>query len=463
MPKKNTLVKGKSQEKTQAQAVEEKAEVSKKPSGEWPVKAPRGMHDALPSEQKYWEYVTETAKIVLQGWDWQKIDTPILEETKLFVRSLGAETDIVSKELFELKTRGGGAQYSLRPEGTAPVARSYIEHGMRSWPKPVKLFYCGPFFRYDRPQAGRLRQLHQFGMEVFGSVSPITEVEIMYVANLLLQQLGLEDYVFEVNSLGSQEDRKEYLKVLKQHLRQNKRKLSRESRERINTNPLRVLDSKDEKDQQVANTAPKLIDSLSDVSRQYFDKILKMLDEMEVPYEVKPGMVRGLDYYQGTVWEVVPRIVGGEDNLGQQASIAAGGRYDGLVKQLGGKSTPAVGMAFGIERIIDRIKAEGIELTMTDGPQVFVAQLSEQAKLTALRVMRILQEADIRFAESVDRDGMQPQLKLADRLGVNWVIVIGQKEVLDKTVILRNMESGMQEVVDQDRLVDELRKRIATM
>ncbi len=419
------------------------------------------MHDVLPQEQKYWEYVVETAKMVLRGWDWQRLDTPLLEETALFTRSIGEDTDIVSKELFETKTRGSGARYSLRPEGTAPVVRAYIEHGMRSWPKPVKLYYVGPFFRYDRPQSGRYRQMHQFGMEVFGSAAAATEAEMMYVANTLFQQLGLEDYTFHINTLGDAADRQEYLKVLKEHLRRNRRKLSRESKERITTNPLRVLDSKDEKDQQVANTAPQLIDHLSEEARDHFDKVLRMLDELEVPYEVKPSVVRGLDYYTGTVWEVVPKSPEGERaDLGQQSSLAGGGRYDGLVKRLGGKDTPAVGMAFGIERIIEQIKKEGIELTATDGPQVFVAQLSDRAKLAAMKVMKKLQEAQIRFAESVDRDGMQPQLKLADRLGAKWVVVIGQKEVMDGSVILRNVESGMQEVVSQDNLVEELQKRI---
>ena len=421
-----------------------------------PLPAPRGTQDILPSEQKYWEYVIETAKQVLRGWDWQRLDTPLFEETSLFTVGVGEDTDMVAKELFELKTRGGGAAYSLRPEGTAAVVRAYIEHGMRSWPKPVKLYYVGPFFRYDRPQAGRYRQLHQFGMEVFGSAAPITDVEVIYVAHTLLAQLGLEDYVFHINSLGVPADRKAYVKVLKEHYRRNRTKLCRDCKERLKTNPLRLLDCKEEKCQQVAKGAPRLLDSLSDEARSNFERVVAMLEELGVPHEIRGSLVRGLDYYNGTVWEVFPK----SQEAASQAALGGGGRYDGLIKRLGGKDTPALGAAFGVERIVSRLKEEGIELTAFDGPRVFVAQLGDAAKMTALRVMRSLQEAQIHFAESIDREGMQPQLKLASRLGASWVVIIGQKEVLDKTVILRNVVSGMQEVVPQESLAQELSKRL---
>jgi histidyl-tRNA synthetase len=426
-----------------------------------PIQAPRGTQDIMPSEQKYWEYVVEAAKLVARGWDFQRLDTPIMEETRLFTRAVGEETDLVDKELFEIKSRGKGAQYSLRPEGTAPVVRAYIERGMRSWPKPVKLFYIGPFFRYDRPQKGRWRQHHQFGLEIFGVNSPISEVELMYIEHAFLQQLGLEEYVFHVNSLGEPNDRKVYLKLLKEHFRRNRSKLCQNCKQRLNTNPLRILDCKQEKCQQLANTAPNIIDHLSEEARTHFNSVTHLLDGLEIPYEVTSSLVRGLDYYTHTVWEIVPKkTINEEGEEGQQSSLGGGGRYDGLVKQLGGKRVSAVGAAHGIERIIDQIKAENIELTLTDRPQVFIAQLSESAKLTALKVMRGLQEAQIRFAESIDRDGMQPQLKLADRLHVQWVVVVGQKEVLDQTVILRNLDSGMQEVVAQKDLVGELKRRL---
>lgn len=428
---------------------------------ELPLHAPRGMQDILPQEQKYWEYVTETAKMVARGWDFQRIDTPLMEETVLFTEAVGEETDIVSKELFELKSRGKGGKYSLRPEGTAAVVRAFIEHGMRSWPKPIKLFYLGPFFRYDRPQKGRFRQHHQFGLEVFGSRAPVVEAELMYIQNAFFQQLGLEDYKFHVNSLGEADDRKEYIKLLKDHYRRNRIKLCQDCKKRITSNPLRVLDCKQEKCQQLANTAPSIIDHLSDEAKKHFESVLRLLDGLEVPYEVVPSLVRGLDYYTHTVWEVVPQLSESEKaEGGQQSSLGGGGRYNNLVKELGGRRMSAVGVSHGIERIIEQVKSENIELTITDSSQVFIAQLSEPAKLISLRVMRELQEAQIRFAESVDRDGMQPQLKMAERLGVQWVVVIGQKEVLDKTVILRNIESGMQEIVPQKRLVKELRKRL---
>jgi len=429
--------------------------VARKKNVLFPVQAPRGTQDILPQEQKYWEYVVETSKMILRGWDFKRIDTPIFEETALFTRAVGEQTDIVTKELFELKVRGGGAHYSMRPEGTAAAVRAYIEHGLRSWYKPVKLFYVGPFFRYDRPQAGRWRQFHQVGVEMFGSKAYVTDVEVMYVAHVILQQLGLEEYSFHVNSLGGADDRGEYIKVLGDHYRRNRNKLCRECKRRLTTNPLRMLDCKEEKCQQVANTAPLIFDHLSEEAKKCFQQVLVVLEGLGVPHEVQPSLVRGLDYYTGVVWEVQPKR-----ESGSQSSLAGGGRYDGLVKELGGRDTSAVGFSLGVERVIECLKDEGVELTTTESPQVFVAQLGEMAKMAALKVMRSLQESQIHFAESVDREGMQPQLKLAARLGVKWVVIVGQKEVLDKTVILRNMTSGMQEVVAQDDLCDELSRRL---
>lgn len=427
------------------------------PGDIFPLQHPRGTQDILPYEQKYWEYVVETAKMLFRGWDFQRVDTPLFEETSLFTRGVGADTDIVEKELFEIKSHGGGAHYSLRPEGTAPLARAYIEHGMQSLPKPVKLYYIGPFFRYDRPQAGRWRQLHQLGLEIFGSAFPITDVEVVYIFHSLFRSLGFSNYVVRINSLGEAADRREYIKVLKEHYRRNRAKLCRTCKTRLTANPLRVLDCKEEKCQQVANTAPRLLEFLSESAREQFEYVITSLAALKIPYEVSYTLVRGLDYYTHTVWEIFPKS---SQQLSSQSSLAAGGRYNNLVKELGGKSTSAVGGACGIERIIDRLKEEGVELTVTDRPQVFISHLGQQAKLRALEIMRMLQEAQIHFAESIDRDGMQPQLKHADRLGVHWAVIVGHKEMLDRTVILRNMENGMQEVVDQDALVEELKRRL---
>ncbi len=428
--------------------------VSKAP--EQPLQAPRGLRDNLPQEQKYWEYVNETAKAVIRGFGWQQIDTPIFEDERLFIRSVGEETDIVGKEMFSLKQRGTGPKYVLRPEGTAAVARAYIEHGMRSWPKPVKLFYTGPFFRYERPQAGRLRQHHQIGLELWGSSSPISDVEVMYVYSLVLRDLGLEDYVLQVNSLGVPAERREYVKLLRDHYRRNRSKLCATCKERLKTNPLRVLDCKEEKCQQVANTAPRLLDHLQESSRRHFEGVLVGLDALGIAYDVNPHLVRGLDYYTHTVCEFVAKGETPEQNT----TLIAGGRYDGLMRQIGGKDTPGVGLSGGIERIIDQIKKEGIELTVGDKPRVFIAQLGEQAKYAALKVCRELQQAGIPFAESLDRDGMQAQLKMADRLQVPWTLIVGHKEVIDNTVILRSMESGMQEVIPREKLVGELHRRL---
>lgn len=427
------------------------------PRVEFPLKSPRGTTDLLPSDQKYWEYVTENAKSFLRGWHFQQIETPMFEDINLFTRGIGTDTDIVQKELFELKTKGKGTHYALRPEGTASMIRSYIEHGMRSWPRPIKLFMIGSFFRYERPQAGRLREFHQIDMEVIGSASPITDVQTIYIVYLFFKHLGLEDFIVLINTLGEPTERKAYISLLKDHYRRNRQKLCRDCKERLVTNPLRVLDCKEEKCQQISNTAPRLLDHLSDSSKKHFEFILESLQELGVPHEVSPSLVRGLDYYTHTVFEFVPKSTRGES---QQSTFAGGGRYNGLIKELGGKESPAIGLAIGIERVIERVKEEGIELTLVDQPQLFIAQLGEQAKILGLQVMKELRDADIPFAESIDRDGMQAQLRMADRLKVQWSIIIGQKEVLDQTVILRNMESGMQEVIDREKLVKELERRL---
>lgn len=418
---------------------------------------PRGTQDIIGDEWKYWEYVVESARTFLKGWYFQPIETPMFEEEELYRRAVGEGTDIVHKEMFELKSRGRGSAYVLRPEGTAGIVRAYIENGLRGWPKPIKLFSVGPLFRYERPQKGRFRQHYQVDLEMFGSPAPVSDAQLMYILHTLFQQLGLEDYVVKVNSLGLPSERAAYVKQLKEHLRRNRAKLSREARERITANPLRVLDSKDEKDQRVVNTAPKLLDHLSEESRRHFDAVLKYLTALAVPYEVDPTLVRGLDYYTHTVFEFVPKM---PDEDGITKTFAGGGRYDGLVKALGGKDTPAIGAGIGVERVIERLKIEGVELLATDRPQVFVAQLGEDARVEAIRVMKELRDAEVPFAESIYREGMQAQLKAADRLKVRWTLIVGHKEVLDKTVILRNMESGMQEVIPREKLAEELRRRL---
>lgn len=424
---------------------------------QFPVNKPRGTQDILPEQQMYWEYVVETAKSFFYGWNFQRIDTPLFEELALFVRAVGEDTDVVNKEMYELKPRGGTG-YALRPEGTAPAARAFIEHGMRAWPQPVKLFYVGPLFRYERPQKGRWRQHHQFGVEVFGSASAVTDAEVIFLTNLLLKKLGLEQFELQINSLGQAEERGAYIKLLKEHYRRNRQKLCKDCKERLVNNPLRLLDCKEEKCQQLASTAPRLLDHLTEESRKHFEEVLGLLDELEVRYTVKPSLVRGLDYYTHTVWEFVTKTPEGEAS---SLSLSSGGRYNGLIKLLGGKDTPAVGFGMGIERIIDQLKTEGVELTVADRPQVFIAQLGRRAKREALLLSQLLQEARVPFASSLDRDGMQAQLRSADRVGAKWALIIGQKEALDKTVIFRNMESGMQEVVPQDKVVEELKKRLS--
>lgn len=422
----------------------------------------RGFRDILPEEAWYWQHVRETAARILSDYGYGEIQLPILEATSLFKRTIGEHTDIVSKEMFTFLDQGGDS-VSLRPELTASMARAYIEHGMFNRPQPVKLYSVGPAFRYERPQSGRYRQHNQLSLELFGSGEPVADAEVIFVARLLCEQLGL-DATIHVNSLGSAEAREEYVRLLKEYAKPKRSLLCEDCKKRLTKNSLRLLDCKEPGCRALFASAPLLVDNLDEESKKHFVSVLEHLDESSVPYELDPYIVRGLDYYNRTAFEITvaapPDDVEGADAVAAPLAIGGGGRYDGLVETLGGRATPAVGMAFGLERLVSAFKKTKPQPDSEKAPQVFLASLGEEATKHAFTLFETLRASGIRVRASFGKSGLKSQLELADKLGVVYAVILGQKELLDGTVIIRDMENGIQEVVDLAKIVDELKKRL---
>ncbi len=418
--------------------------------------APKGMRDLLPDEQGYWEKFIKTAQRLAEDYGWQKIDTPILEDAELFVRGTGQTTEIVTKQMYTLRTPGG-AKLALRPEGTTGVMRAYLENGMINWPHPVKLYYFGPIFRYEQPQAGRYRQHYQFGVETIGEQGAVMDVQILQFCFHLFGDLGLKKVSVQINSIGCQQCRPAYRRALIDYFRHRKNKLCPDCQRRLKENPLRLLDCKEEKCQPLKAQAPAMVDYLCDECRHHFKEVLELLDELEIPYFLNNTLVRGLDYYTKTVFEFFYESAEGEN----QIALGGGGRYDNLVKELGGKPTPAVGMALGVDRIVSLMKKEQIKVGSSYSPKVFLVQLGDMGRRKSLKLFALLHEAGLVAAESLSRDSIKAQLKIADRLGVKYSLILGQQEALDSTIIIRDMQSGMQETVPQEKIIDQLKKRFA--
>lgn len=417
--------------------------------------APKGMHDILPDRQPYWEKFRKAVRETAESFGFQRIDTPILEETDLFLRGTGATTDIVTKQMYNLKAKSGHC-LSLRPEGTPGVVRAYLEQGMMSWPQPVKLYYFGPMFRYEQPQAGRYRQFYQIGFESLGDQRAVMDAQIIQVCLNLLKNLGLGKIIIQLNSIGCKICRPTFRRSLMDYYRYRKNRICFDCRHRLRENPLRLLDCKDEKCQQTKAQAPIAVDYLCDECRQHFKNVLEFMDELGVSYFLNNNIVRGLDYYTKTVFEFF--LEEGGEKISLSSALGGGGRYDDLVEQLGGKATPAVGAALGADRIVGLICQEDLK-SFSFAPKVFLVQLGEMAKRKGLRLFEELTEAGIKSAEALSRDSITAQLKIANRLGVQFTLILGQQEALEGTVAIRDMQSGVQETVRQSEIINELKKR----
>ena len=417
--------------------------------------SPTGMHDILPEEQKYFQRIYNVCENIANFYEFQKIDTPILEETELFSKGIGLATDIVGKQMYSFKGKGGD-ELTLRPEGTAPIVRAFIEQGMINLPQPVKLWYFGPFFRYEKPQFGRFRQFHQFGLEIFGESDSVIETQIIQIFYNILKEIGLKNLIIEINSIGDSQCRPYYKKLLTSYFRSRESLLCFDCRRRLRENPLRILDCKEEKCQPIKSQAPQLLDHLCEECHNHFKEVLELLDELSLPYHLNPYLVRGLDYYTKTVFEISEDSEEGK----KVGSLAAGGRYDNLVRILGGKDTPACGGAAGLKRIIAIMKERAVKFPKIAPTKIFLAQLGSLAKRKSLKILEDFRKAKIRTGEMLGRDSLRTQLNRANKIGVKYTLILGQKEALEGTIIIKDMMTGQQETIKLDKVVKEMKKRI---
>ena len=390
------------------------------------------MHDTLPEDADLWRFIRDTAERVARLYDYRQIGTPIVEDASVFLHTAGDESDIVQKEVYLFDDRGGD-RLALRPEGTAAVCRAYIEHGMSSRPQPVRLFYIGPYFRYDRPQAGRYRQLHQFGVEAIGTDSPEVDAELIDLQLTLYRELGFapDELTLRINSIGTAETRRRFIEVLTKHFEPHVGTLSRDSQRRFETNILRVLDSKEDAGHPAVQNAPSILDYLSPEDAAHFEAVKRHLEALGIAYEVDPRIVRGLDYYARTVWEVEPPGAGG------QSTIGAGGRYDGLIEVLGGPSTPAVGFATGIERIALNMRERGLGPTEESAPDVVTIPLGDRGAAAAAQAAAILRRADISVRNGLPGRSMKAAMRGAGVSGARYALIVGDAEAEAGTVVLK--------------------------
>ena len=414
-----------------------------------------GMHDILPEEQKYYQRVQKSIDSVVKYYGFEKIETPILEMAEVFYKGTGAGTDVVEKEMYSFKTKGGD-MVALRPEFTPGIARSYIENGMHNLPQPVKLYAVGPCFRYERPQAGRYRQFQTASLEVIGDSGASIDGQIVQMSYDVLKDLGFKNVVIQVNSIGDSECRPYFKKILTGYFKSKKSSLCIDCQRRLKENPLRILDCKEEKCQTVKAGAPQIVDHLCENCHAHFKQVLEFLDELELPYELNPYLVRGLDYYTKTVFEIIDK-----DEFGfSLGALCGGGRYDGLMKILGGRDTPACGVGLGIERIVAIIKSRDIKTAKVEEPEIFLAQLGQMAKRKSLKLFEEFRHAKIPMAESFSKDSLRAQLRQANKIGAKWVLIFGQKEALENFVTVRDMETGVQQEIKLDKVVEEMKKKI---
>ncbi len=434
---------------------EEKTPQKKNPS----FQTPKGMRDLLPEETVFWDKALDAAREIAEFYGFGHIETPILEYSDLFARGVGLGTDIVEKEMYVLKTKGGDS-LALRPESTAPIMRSFIENGMSRLPQPVKLWYFGPQFRHENPQAGRYRQFYQVGFEIVGGESdPVYDAETIITAMRFAERMKIKNVVLEINSIGCRQCRGIYKKKLQDFYRKEmasgKKKgkvICKDCERRLEVNPMRLLDCKDEACAEIRQNAPSILDSLCSPCRTHFKGVLEFLDEIAVPYSLNPYLVRGLDYYNRTVFELFAE--------GGGIALGGGGRYDYLAEMVGGRSTPAVGAALGLDRIINVLREKEIGVESRKKEKAFVAHVGDTAKRKAFALVEEFYKNGVKVVEALGKDSLQAQLKVADKENCPIALIIGQKEVYEETVIVRDMKTGVQENVPAGKIVEEVKKRL---
>ncbi len=403
-------------------------------------RAPRGTSDILPKEQAYWRYVEQGVVNICQLFGYERIDSPVFEDAGLFIRTIGQGTDIVEKEVYTFEDRGGN-KITLKPEGTAPVCRAYLEHGLHNLPQPVRLYYLTSIFRYERPQAGRYRQHYQFGCEAIGDGDPAIDAEVIDMAWQFFLSLGLHHLSLYLNSIGCRKCRPDYLTVLKDYYAGHTQGLCPDCKIRVERNPLRLLDCKKPLCQQMADAAPRSVDYLCLECGEHFDRVKRYLKLLGLPFEVNHRLVRGLDYYTRTVFEVQPEAEGA------QSTIGGGGRYDDLIEELGGKPTPGIGFATGIERIVLNLKQQNVPVPDLHRPRVFLAYVGDDALNEAVKLAATLRRAGIGVMATAGGKSLKGQLRRANTLGARYTVIIGEQEVKTGTVMLRDMTNAQQRTI----------------
>ena len=401
-------------------------------------RAPRGTTDLLPDQQKYWRYIESKAMELAGEYGFGRIDTPVFEDSDLFIRSVGEGTDIVEKEMYTFDDRGGDS-VTLRPEGTAPVCRAYLEHGMHNQPQPVRMYYFCPVFRYERPQAGRFREHHQFGLEVLGDPDPSVDAEVIEFASRFMGALGLSDINILVNSIGDPECRPAYIERLRDHYSGLKGQLCPDCLTRLDRNPLRLLDCKVATCHALGDEAPRSADHLCQPCQDHWDRLEEYLAAMEITYQVDHRLVRGLDYYTRTVFEVQPRDVGG------QSTILGGGRYDGLIQELGGRATPGIGFATGMERLTLNLQRGEIEVPEAPSPIYLVANVGAGARPAALKLAADLRRAGVGAILSSGSRALRGQMRQANALNIPYALILGDDEIEREEVVVRDMRASTQQ------------------
>lgn len=411
------------------------------------TKAIKGTKDVLPKDVHKNQYIEATALDIASKFGYKEIRTPVFEHTELFQRGVGDTTDVVQKEMYTFDDKGGRS-ITLRPEGTAGAVRSYLENGLCNEALPQKVCYLISCYRYEKPQAGRLREFHQFGVECFGSASPLADAEIIALAKSLFDTLGVKDLSLEINSIGCPTCRAEYHKALKEYFSSRKDELCDTCKSRLDRNPMRILDCKSPICHEIAEGAPVVIDYLCDECKEHFENVQKYLKAQNIEYTINTQIVRGLDYYTKTVFEFV------SNSIGAQGTVCGGGRYDGLVEELGGQHTPSLGFAMGIERLMLLMEAQGCEFPEAEKPDLFIVALGEKATLKAVEIAKDMREEGFSALLDLNQRSVRAQMKYADKLGAKFNVVIGDNEVEAKTAKLKNMQTGEETEINLDTFVN---------
>lgn len=416
------------------------------------TKAPRGTKDVLPSESYKWHYLERIIREITELFGYKEVRTPVFEHTELFVRGVGDTTDIVQKEMYTFLDKGNRS-ITLKPEGTAGVVRAYIEHGLHNVAQPIKMYYITPVFRYENPQAGRLRQHHQFGVEVFGAKEASIDGEIIALAMELFHRLGLKELELNINSIGCPNCRPRYHEVLKKYLEDHLDELCQTCNTRYEKNPLRILDCKNKECGVVVKDAPIILDYLCQECSTHFEELQSFLSAANIDFKVNPMIVRGLDYYTKTVFEII------SNQIGAQGTVCGGGRYDGLVKECGGPDTPGAGFGLGLERLLLALESQNLEIPQQEARDVYIVTIGQQARHKAFELLQVMRSNNIMADMDHVGRSVKAQFKYADKANVSWVCILGEEELQNNQIKVRSMKDGSEELVSQDKVIDYLKSK----